>query len=151
MSRPSSTAPPGRAAKARCASISAARTSRHCGDHGGRLAHLARAQGRVVEIGEPQSPGDGDRRDFVVKIAVLRDQGGGGRAVEQPSVEMRQPVMRRDSARNSAFARGSGPVDGDDHQQPPASQALALIRALRARQGGCRGGKWVRLIEDIAR
>ena len=63
----------------------------HRRDHGGRLAHLAGAQGRLVEIGEAKPAGRGDRRGLVVEVAVLGDQRRGGRAVEQPGVEMRQP------------------------------------------------------------
>ena len=107
--------------------------ARHRGDHGRRLAHLASAQGRVVEIGEAEPAGGGDRCGLVVKIPILGDQRSRSRAVEQPRIEMRQPVMGRDAARDAALARGRGAIDGDDHPEHPSPGLLALDQAVRVR------------------
>ena len=109
MSRPSSTAPPGRAAKARWASSSAVANARHRRDDRGRLAHFAAAQHDLVEIGEAEAPRRRDRGGFVVKVAVRADQRRRGRAVEEPRVEMRQAVARGEAAGDGALADAAGP------------------------------------------
>src|SRR5271154_679161 len=102
----------------------------HRRNDGRSLAHLACAQRRIVEIAEAQSPRSRNRRGFVVKVAVVSDEGGRDRAVKQPGIEMRQPVMRRNPARDRAFTRGRGAVDGDDHREPPASPGSLPSAAL---------------------
>ncbi len=129
MSRPSSTAPPGRRAKLRCMSIKAARTSANGGDDRGRLGHIAPAQLRLVEIGEGEAARRADRGRPVGEIVALVEQRPRGRPIEQSRIEMRQAEMRGEPARQSALARCRGAVDGDDHENCAPRRSISALKA----------------------
>ena len=75
-------------------------------DDGGRFAHVARAQARVVEIGERKPPRSGGRGRRVVERQAFVEERAGGGAIEQAGVEMRQLVMRGEPASQRALAGG---------------------------------------------
>ena len=80
---------------------------------------MAAAQGRLVEIGQAESARGGDRRRLVGDVAILGHEGRGGRAIEEPGVQVRQAVVGGQAPRDRALARCGRAVDGDDHQERP--------------------------------
>ena len=124
MSRPSSTAPGGRAAKSRWKATSAARTS-GMAETTEAASPTARAlHGGLVEPGWIERARRGDRGgDVIERLAGIEQMLGHG-AVDQAGVEMTQAVMGGKLLAERAFARGGGSVDGDDHLTPPGSFSL---------------------------
>ncbi len=78
--------------------------ARHGGDDRRRLAHLAAAQHRLVEIGEAEPARRRDRGAFVVEVAVGADQRRRGGAIKEPGVEMRQAVAHGEAPGDGALA-----------------------------------------------
>ena len=62
-----------------------------------------------------EAAGGGDGAFCVVKPFAMVEKDTRGGAVQQASVQMRQPVMQRQAARDRSLAGGGRPVDGDNH------------------------------------
>ncbi len=121
MSRPSSTAPGGAAAKSRWKAISAARTSGMAETTEAASPDRRKLQGSLVETRRIERLRRRDRRVDIVQAAAGIEQVLGHRAVDQAGVEMAQAVMGRQLLAERALARGGRPVDGDDHLTHPAA------------------------------
>ena len=104
MSRPSSTGAAGTLGKIalRLDQRLAHRGQRR--DDGGRLAHLARAQPRLVEIDQRQAARRRDRGLDIAERAAPIEKSGRRRPVEKPGIKMRQGVAAGKPARERAFA-----------------------------------------------
>src|SRR5208283_3798066 len=57
------------------------------------------------------------------RIAGVEHRLGYG-AIEEPGIEMMQPVDGRDLSGDRPLARGGRPVDGDDHDKAPPSDRI---------------------------
>ena len=141
MSRPSRTAPPGRAAKARCASISAARTLGHRRDDRGRLAHSRVRSGVFVEIGEAE-PARGRHRGVDSSYrsrssairASRRSRGKAGRCRDAAGRNAPQAA-----ARCVPLPDAAGPSMAMIIRRARTPGLFALQALLRGRRRGCRG------------
>jgi hypothetical protein len=82
----------------------------------GRLASGAGAEGGILQGVGVQLARDGGGGGLVVQIAARPLQGDADGAVDQASVQVRQPVIRRQPGRDGALARRRRAVDGDDER-----------------------------------
>ena len=99
MSRPSSTAPSGLAREGALPVDQRGAHRRDGGDDRGRLAHLAAAQPRLVEMRRGRAPGRRARRPPRRRAGSRsRISAHADGAVEQAGVEMRQAEMQRPAA-----------------------------------------------------
>ncbi len=96
------------------------------------------AQLRVRQILRVDGACGGNRRGDVFRLLVGVQHAHADRAVEQPGIEISQPEMVSEAARQRAFAGSGGPVDGDDHAPRGAWAFFAAgddeFRAERAHQ-----------------
>ena len=126
ISRPSSTAPPGRAREGALQFDERRADLRDRGDDRRRFRHLAAAQRSFIEIGQRQAPRGGDRGVFVGKVAALLHQRPRGGPVKEARVEMRQAKMPRKIARQRALPRRRRAIDGDDHEKRAPSCSMSV-------------------------
>ena len=135
MSRPSSTAPGGCAAKSRWKSSSAARTSGMAETTEAASPIAWRLQRGLIEARRIERLGGGDRRRRVVGLLAGIEHRLGDRAIDQPGVEMAQAVMRGEPLAERALARAAGP-----------SMAMIMTRSAPKRRASARRsrGSWWR-------
>ena len=93
-----------------------------------KAANLLVPQNRIIKyaIGKATSRQSVRR---IIGVALMQLHVPAHRAVKQARVQKRQPEMRRQCLCQRALARGSWPVNGDDHFATPAS-AGRVISAL---------------------
>ena len=144
MSRPSSTAPPGRR---RNRAGTARRAARTCGWTATREASSPASWPRRLRVGEPrrvERRGDPAGRRGIVGIEAALGHRPADGAVEEAGVEIGQAVVGGEPRGERALARRRRPVDGDDHgatimpaRSPPAtSSKLAPRPVIRSRNSG---------------
>ena len=129
MSRPSSTAPGGCCGKA---ALEREQRRAHLGDrrhHRSRLADLVALQRRLVERAGSIASAAAIARAAIAGLMAGVEQRLRHRAIEQPGVEMAQPVMRGELLAERALAGRGRPVDGDDHER---SAPRPRIRSAKA-------------------
>ena len=122
MSRPSSTAPPGRRGEIALHARAGGADLGDGGDDRGRLAHVrgrADASSSMLGRGRGRAP---PRRPADVVSAVRRRSGRRDRAIEQAGVEMRQAEMRGEPPASVPLPEAAGP-------------SIAMIMAASARNG----------------
>ena len=129
MSRPSSTAPGGAAAKS-CWKLE--QRGAHLGDRRddrGRLADVVALQRGLVELRRIDAPSR--RRSRASRVGRLMagiEQRLRHRAIEQPGVEMAQAVMRGELLAERALAGGRRSVDGDDHERSAPRRRISSVK-----------------------
>src|SRR5712692_5786920 len=97
---------------------------RNSRDHGGGLAGCVALERGFVELGRIEGLRCGDRaRDIIERVAGVKHRLG-HRPVEQPGIEMTQPVMGGETLAERSLAGGGRTVDGDNHSRSPPSPRM---------------------------
>jgi len=102
------------------------------GDDRGRLAHRMGLERCFIECGWLERLGSGDRCGHIVRAAAGIEQHHGHRAIDQPGIEMAQPVMRGQALAERTLAGGGRTVDGDDQDRHPQCYTNARVRRAAA-------------------